>query len=43
MGFTLFGLVLGFGEGNLVHGGNESCGVGDGRIISDFESYSEAP
>ena len=30
-------LVLGFGESDLIHGGNESYAVGDGRIIADFE------
>jgi len=42
-GFTLLGLVLGFGEGDLIHGGNESCAVDDDRIIADFETYSEPP
>lgn len=36
-------LVLGFGEGHLIHGGNESYVVGGGRIIADFETYSESP
>jgi hypothetical protein len=30
--------VLGFGEGDLIHSGNESCTVDDGRIIADFET-----
>ena len=30
-------LVLGFGEGYLAHGGDESYAVGDGTIIADFE------
>ena len=42
-GFALLVLVLGFGEGDLIHGGNESCAVDDGRIIADFETYSESP
>ena len=29
-------LVLGFGEGDLIHGGNESYAVDDGGIIADF-------
>ena len=33
---ALFGLVLGFGEGDLVHGRNESYRLDDGRIIADF-------
>jgi len=41
--FALLVLVLGFGEGDLIHGGNESCAVDDGRIIADFETYSESP
>ncbi|EDM47131.1 hypothetical protein MDG893_08601 [Marinobacter algicola DG893] len=32
----LLSLVLGFGEGDLVHGGNESCAVDDVRYIADF-------
>jgi len=35
-GLTLLGLVLGFGEGDLIHSGNESYAVDDGRIIADF-------
>ena len=42
-GLALLGLVLGFGESDLIHGGNESYAVGDGRIIADFEAYSESP
>jgi len=42
-GLTLLGLVLGFGEGDLIHGGNESCAVDDDHIIADFETYSESP
>ena len=42
-GLALLGLVLGFGEGDLIHGGNEPYAVGDGRIIADFETYSESP
>jgi len=42
-GLALLGLVLGFGEGDLIHGGNESCAVDDDRIIADFETYSESP
>jgi len=34
---ALFVLVLGFGEGQLIHGGCESCAVSDGAIIADFE------
>ena len=34
--FALLGLVLGFGEGDLIHDGNESYAVDDGRIIADF-------
>ena len=33
---ALLGLVLGFGEGDLIHGSNESYRFGDGRIIADF-------
>src|SRR5690554_2848195 len=40
---ALLGLVLGFGEGDLIHDGDESYAVGDGRIIADFETYSESP
>lgn len=35
-GFPLLGLVLCFGEGDLVDGGNEFCAVDDVRIIVDF-------
>lgn len=42
-GLALLGLVLSFGEGNLIHGGNESCAVDGDRIIADFETYSEPP
>jgi hypothetical protein len=28
---------------HLIHGGDESCAVDDGRIIADFETYSESP
>jgi hypothetical protein len=42
-GLALLVLVLGFGEGHLIHGGNESYVVGVGRIIADFETYSESP
>jgi len=42
-GLALLVLVLGFGKGHLIHGGNESYAVGDGRIIADFETYSESP
>jgi len=41
--FALLVLVLGFGEGDLIHGGNESYAVDDDRIIADFETYSESP
>jgi len=37
---ALLGLVLGFGEGGLIHGGNESCSVDDGLIIADQFSLS---
>jgi hypothetical protein len=33
---ALFFLILGFGEGQLAHGGGESYAVGDGTIIADF-------
>jgi len=33
---ALLGLVLGFGEGDLIHGSGEFCAVDDGRIIADF-------
>src|SRR5690554_5268642 len=42
-GLALLGLVLGFGEGYLIHGGNESYAVDDDHIIADFETYSESP
>ena len=42
-GLALLVLVLGFGEGDLIHGGDESCAVGDDCIIADFETYSESP
>tara|TARA_B100000749_G_scaffold264649_1_gene239125 strand:- start:703 stop:882 length:180 start_codon:yes stop_codon:yes gene_type:complete len=42
-GFALLVLVLGFGEGDLIHGGDESYAVGDSQIIADFETYSESP
>ena len=35
-GLALLVLVLSFGEGHLIHGGNESYAVDDGRIIADF-------
>jgi hypothetical protein len=35
-GLALLGLVLGFGEGDLIHGGNESYAVNDDCIIADF-------
>jgi len=38
---AFLGLVLGFGEGDLIHGGTESYSVDDGRIIADFEAYLE--
>lgn len=34
------GLVLGFGEGDLMHDGNEHCAVDDDHIIADSEGYS---
>src|SRR5690554_4126646 len=34
--FALLGLVLCFGEGDLIHGSNESYRFCDGRIIADF-------
>ena len=40
---SFLGLVLGFGEGNLIHDGTESRAVDDGRIIADFETFSESP
>ena len=40
---ALLGLVLGFGEGDLIHGDTESYAVYDGRIIADFQTYSEPP
>jgi hypothetical protein len=40
---ALLGLVLGLGETNLIHAGNESCALDDGRILADFEIYSEFP
>jgi hypothetical protein len=42
-GLALLVLVIGFGEGDLIHGGNESYAVGDDRIIADYETYSESP
>ena len=42
-GFALLFLVLGFGEGDLIRHGNESCAVADGRIIAHLETYSESP
>jgi hypothetical protein len=33
---ALLGLVVGFGEGDLVHDGDESYAVDDGRLIADF-------
>lgn len=33
---ALLVLILGSGEGDLTHGGNESFAVDDGRIIADF-------
>ena len=35
-GLALLALALGFGEGDLIHGGNESYAVDDGRFIADF-------
>jgi len=37
-GLALLGLVLGFGEGDLIHGGDEPYAVGDDPIIADFET-----
>jgi hypothetical protein len=34
-GLALLVLVLDFGEGNLIHDGNKSYAVDDGRIIAD--------
>lgn len=42
-GLALLALVLGFGEGDLIHGSTESYAVDDGRIIAEFETYSESP
>jgi len=42
-GPALLVLVLRFGGGYLVHGGNESYVVDDERIIADFETYPEPP
>ena len=41
-GLALLFLVLGFGEGDLIHGGNKYYAVGECRIIADFETYSES-
>lgn len=35
-GLTLLVLMLGFGEGHLIHGDNESFAVGGGHIIADL-------
>lgn len=43
MGLTLLGMVLGFGEGDLIHSGTESYAVDDGCINADFETYLESP
>ena len=40
--FALLVLVLGFAEGHLIHGGNESYVVDDGLVIADFKTYSES-
>ncbi|WP_165495873.1 hypothetical protein, partial [Marinobacter halodurans] len=42
-GLALLDLVFGFGEGDLIHGNNEFFAVDEGRIIADFETYSESP
>lgn len=39
-GLALLGLVLGFGEGDLIHDGNESYAVDDGGIVADFGDLS---
>jgi len=36
MGLSLLGLVLGLGEGDLIHLGNESYTVDNGRIVAGF-------
>lgn len=42
-GFTFLDLILGPGKGDLMQGGNELFMVGEGRIITYFETYSEPP
>ena len=39
---TLLGLVLGFGEGDLIHGGYESCAVDNDRIIAHLRDLFRA-
>lgn len=40
-GFAILGLVLGLGEGDLIHSGTGSYVVDDARIVTNFEIYSE--
>ena len=40
---SLLVLVLGFGEGDLIHGSTESYAVDDSSIIADGSDFSELP
>ncbi|CAD5250957.1 hypothetical protein HALO113_120036 [Halomonas sp. 113] len=41
-GISLLVLVLGFGEGDLIHGSTESYAVDDSRIITDGSDFFRA-
>lgn len=41
-GFAILGLVLGLGEGDLIHSDTGSYAVDGARIIANFETYSES-
>lgn len=41
-GLSLLVLVLGFGEGDLIHGRTESYAVDDSRIIADGSDFFRA-
>ena len=42
-GFALFGLVLGFGEGDLIHGGNDPMRLTTAVLSLILGTYSESP
>ncbi|WP_348701235.1 hypothetical protein [uncultured Marinobacter sp.] len=42
-GFALLGLVLGFGEGDLIHGGNDPMRLTMAGLSLILGTYSESP